>query len=141
VTDVEFARAFENGAVTPAEFGHHAHMRVAWVYLREQPTMGAALEHMRAAIKRFAAAAGASQKYHETITVLWMLLLAEARNGETDTRELGEVLRDHPRLADKDLPLTYYSRERLFGDVARATWVSPDLPEGERFCRQHRILG
>lgn len=40
--------------------------------------------------------------------------------------ELADVLRDHPALADKDLPLTYYSRERLFSDEARGAWVAPD---------------
>jgi hypothetical protein len=36
------------------------------------------------------------------------------------------VLRAHPALADKELPLQYYSRERLFSDEARAAWVEPD---------------
>jgi hypothetical protein len=40
--------------------------------------------------------------------------------------ELVDVLRDHPVLADKDLPLTHYSRERLFSDEARGAWVAPD---------------
>ena len=35
MTDEAFARAFERGEVTPADFDHLAHVRVAWVYLRE----------------------------------------------------------------------------------------------------------
>jgi hypothetical protein len=125
MTDQAFARAFEDGTVTPAEFGHLAHVRVAWVYLHEADSVEEALVRMRAAIRRFAAAAGASQKYHETITVLWMRLLEEAR-ARGASGEIGDVLRDYPALADKDLPLQYYSRERLFGDEARARWVEPD---------------
>jgi hypothetical protein len=123
--DQAFARAFENGDVTPAQFDHRAHVRVAWVYLHESATPREALERMRDGIRRFAAAAGASQKYHETITVLWMRLL-EAARARGASGELADVLVAHPELADKDLPLQYYSRERLFSDEARAAWIEPD---------------
>ena len=125
MTDEAFARAFEHGTVTPAEFDHVAHVRVAWVYLHESASVDEALDRMRAGIRRFAAAAGASQKYHETITVLWMRLLEEARAGGA-SGELADVLAAHPELADKDLPLQYYSRERLFSEEARAGWIEPD---------------
>lgn len=125
MTDEAFARAFEDGAVPPAEFTHLAHVRVAWVYLREADSPDEALERMRGAIRRFAAAAGASQKYHETITVLWMRLLEDVRI-QGASGELEEVLLTYPELANKDLPLQYYSRDRLFSDEARAAWLEPD---------------
>jgi hypothetical protein len=125
MTDEAFARAFEDGAVTPADFNHVAHVRVAWVYLREADSMDQALARMRAGIRRFAAAAGASQKYHETITVVWMRLLEDVRS-QGASGELADVLRAYPALADQDLPLQYYSRDRLFSDEARAAWVEPD---------------
>ena len=125
MTDQAFARAFESGDVTPTQFDHRAHVRVAWVYLHEAETPAEALARMREAIRRFAAAAGAAQKYHETITVLWMRLLEDVRAGGA-SGELAEVLAAHPELADKDLPLQYYSRERLFSDEARGAWIEPD---------------
>ena len=126
MTDEAFARAFEAGAVTPAQFDHRAHVRVAWVYLQEAASPDEALSRMRDGIRTFAAAAGVPQKYHETITVLWMRLLAEARAAGA-SGELSDVLLEHPALADKDLPLQYYSRDLLFSDEARAGWVEPDL--------------
>ena len=125
MTDEQFARAFERGEITPAAFDHRAHVRVAWVYVREGPTFEAATTRMREAIRRFAAAANAAQKYHETITVLWMRLLADAA-AHVPPCELADLLQQRPELADKDLPLKYYSRERLFSDAARAGWVEPD---------------
>jgi hypothetical protein len=125
LTDTAFARAFEAWSVPAAELDHVAHVRVAWVYLHEAASVEEALPRMRDAIRRFAAAAGASQKYHETITVLWMRLLADLKARGT-AGELADVLRAHPALADKELPLQYYSRERLFSDEARAAWVEPD---------------
>jgi len=124
MTDEEFARAFERGDVPPAEFSHQSHVRLAWVYLLESPSFDAALARIREGIKRFAAAAGASQKYHETITVLWMQLLDDARGRAGDCTFV-ELLERCPELADKDLPLRYYSRERLFSDEARERWVPP----------------
>ena len=125
MTDEAFARAFEQGGVPPAQFDHGAHVRVAWVYLREAASVDQALSRMRDAIRVFAAAAGVPHKYHETITVLWMRLLADLRAGGA-SGELAAVLRAHPELADKDLPLRYYTRGRLFSQEARAAWVEPD---------------
>ena len=125
MTDEAFARAFEQGAVPPAQFDHGAHVRVAWVYLREAVSLDQALSRMRDAIRVFAATAGVPQKYHETITVLWMRLLADVRAGGA-SGELADVLRAHPALADKELPLRYYTRDRLFSQEARAAWVEPD---------------
>jgi hypothetical protein len=127
MTDEEFVRAFESGKVTPEQFDHRAHVRVAWVYLQESDSLEAALPRMREAIKRFAAAAGASQKYHETITVLWMRLLDDVKARVGARFEMSEVLCDFPSLADKDLPLKYYSRDRLFSEEARGAWIAPDL--------------
>ena len=125
MTDQAFARAFERGEITPAQFDHRAHVRVAWVYLNEAATIDEALPRMRDAIRRFAAAVGAATKYHETITVLWMRLLAGVK-ARGASGELAEVLLAHPTLADKDLPLQYYSRDRLFCDEARSAWIEPD---------------
>ena len=126
MTDEQFARAFERGEIAPAELDHRAHVRVAWVYLREGPSVEAATSRMREGITRVAAAANASQKYHETITVLWMQLLADAAARVPQPCELTELFERCPELADKDLPLKYYSRERLFSEEARASWVPPE---------------
>ena len=129
MTDEQFTRAFERGEIPPADFDHRAHVRVAWVYLREAESLEAATARMRGAIQRFAAAANAAQKYHETITVLWMRLLAAAAAAVRQPCELADLLAARPELADKDLPLQYYSRERLFSDAARRGWIEPsELP-------------
>ena len=125
MTDVAFARASERGDITPAQFDHLAHVRVAWVYLHESASVDEALARMRGAIRRFAAAADVPQKYHETITVLWMRLLADVKAGGA-SGELADVLQAHPALGDKDLPFQYYSRELLLSEPARAGWVEPD---------------
>ena len=128
MTDTDFARAFERGDVPPAEFSHRSHLRLAWVYLQESPSFDAALDRIRDGIKQFAASAGKADKYHETMTVGWMQILAAARERVGPAVSFDELVRLEPQLADKDLLLRHYTRDRLFSDDARGAWVPPDSP-------------
>jgi hypothetical protein len=127
ITDELFVRAFERGDVLPSDFDHRSHLRVAWVYLKEAASRDEAVARIRGGIQRFAAAAGKSQKYHETITVAWMILLEDVRARVPADADLADAIRAYPALADRDLPLRFYSRDRLFSDDAREGWISPDL--------------
>ena len=127
MTDTDFARAFERGDVPPSEFTHRSHIRLAWVYLQEGPSFDTAVRRVRDGIRQFAAAAGKADKYHETMTVGWMTVLAAARD-RVGAVSFDELLRLAPELADKDLLLRHYTRDRLFSDAARDAWVPPDSP-------------
>jgi len=107
MSDAAFARAFERGEVANADFHHAAHLRLALAYLDECASVDEAAERMASTLRRFATAAGHPEKYHHTLTLFWMHMVA--------------------RLLDKNLPLTYYSRERLWSDSARTDWLEPDL--------------
>ncbi len=124
MTDVELTRALERGEVE--NFHHISHLHVAWVYLAESSSVQQATAKMRETLRRCAAAAGKPGKYHETITLFWVQLLARAR--EYNGREaLEDIVHANPQLLEKNFPLAYYSTERLFSDEARASWVEPDL--------------
>jgi hypothetical protein len=85
-----------------------------------------AANKMRDTLRRFAAAAGKPQKYHETITLFWVHLLSRAHAASGGER-LEEIVHANPQLLEKNFPLAYYSAERLFSDEARTSWVEPDL--------------
>src|SRR5262249_4012412 len=121
----DFARAFERGDIAPQDFHHRDHLRLAWTYLGECRSTEDAVDRVAAGIRRFAAAAGASEKYHQTLTVFWTRALVLVRAALPDGAALEEALHARSGLLDKDLPLTYYSRERLFSDEARRVWVEP----------------
>ena len=126
MTDVELTRALERGEAANESFHHLSHLHVAWVYLSESSCVDEAAGKMRNTLQRFAASAGKSEKYHETITLFWVHLLAGMR--AVGSREsLQQIVRANPRLLEKNFPLAYYSPERLFSDKARASWVEPDL--------------
>jgi hypothetical protein len=126
MTDVELTRALEHGEIVNERFHHLSHLHVAWVYLSESSCVEEAAAKMRNTLQKFAASAGKSEKYHETITLFWVHLLAGTR--AVGSREsLQQIVQANPRLLEKNFPLAYYSPERLFSDKARSSWVEPDL--------------
>ena len=126
MTAVELTRALERGEVDNAGFRHASHLRVAWTYLCESESVEQASEKMSATLRRFAAAAGVPEKFHETITQFWMRLLAPLRESN-HAIGFDKLVQTYPRLLEKNLPLDYYSAETLWSDRARFTWVEPDL--------------
>ena len=126
MSDVELTRALERGQVANGRFHHASHLHVAWVYLCESDSVDEAACKMRDTLRRFAASVGKLEKYHETITLFWVHLLAQAHATKAG-RSLEELVQANPQLLEKDFPLAYYSAERLFSDCARTAWVEPDL--------------
>jgi hypothetical protein len=126
MTDVELTRALERGEITNESFHHSSHLHVAWVYLLESSSVGEAAAKMRNTLRRFASSAGKSEKYHETITLFWVHLLAGIRALRAH-QSLRQIVEANPRLLEKNFALAYYSSERLFSDKARTSWVEPDL--------------
>ena len=110
------------------QFHHQQHVQVAWLFVRRHGMPGA-LAEFTAAIKRFADAKGATGLYHETITWAFLLLIAErqARNPAGSWEEFEAANTDllvwKPSILER-----YYSRELLASDLARRTFLMPDLP-------------
>ena len=52
--------------------------------------------------------------------------LAQERAMAAD-KSLEQIVKANRQLLEKDFPLTYYSRQLLFSDRARESWVEPDL--------------
>jgi hypothetical protein len=96
MTDVELTRALERGEIANENFRHASHLHVAWVYLAESSSVQQAANKMRDTLRRFAAAAGKPQKYHETITLFWVHLLSRVRaaNGREHLEEIVHEIRN-----------------------------------------------
>ncbi len=127
MTDEELVRAFEAGEMPAGGFPHTAHVRVAWWYLGRH-SLPAALERFSTALRRFAAAQGKPERYHETITVAYVLLINERldqspRTGwEQFASANPDLLQWKPSVLER-----YYSHAALWSDRARRTFVMPDL--------------
>lgn len=125
--DEELLARFIDTTLPAGEFHHQQHVRVAWLFVR-QHGMPAALGEFTAAIRRFAAAKGAHGLYHETITWAFLLLIAE-RQARTDASMWEQFAAAHPDLLvwKPSILGRYYSRELLASDLARRTFLMPDL--------------
>ena len=125
-SDEDFLRAFEDLTFPADQFHHREHIRVAWLYLKSSDATRAA-ERMTAGIRRFANHHGATQKYHHTLTLAWMRLVAAALVETPEGQTFQQFLGEHAELADKDLLKKYYSSELLQTIAAQEGWVEPDL--------------
>jgi hypothetical protein len=126
MTDIELARALEDGKIDNADFHHFHHLHVAWVYLAQSNSTDEATARMGTTLRKFAAASKVPAKYHQTITTLWMRILAVLRDAD-QRYSLDDWVDRNPQLLEKTYPLRYYSRERLFSESARESWVDPDV--------------
>lgn len=71
-----FRRAFGAALTRYGRFGHEAHLFVAWQMLRAGPALSA-LADFRAGLRALAEKEGKLDKYHETLTVAWFLLVLD----------------------------------------------------------------
>jgi uncharacterized protein YfiM (DUF2279 family) len=125
-SDEDFLRAFEDLSFPAELFHHREHLRVAWLYLQSSDASRAA-ELMAGGIRRFANHHGATQKYHHTLTMAWMRLIAAALVETPEGKTFEQFMAAHPELSDKSLLAKYYSNELLQSAAAREGWVEPDL--------------
>jgi hypothetical protein len=127
MNDRDFVAAVESCAVAAAEFRHADHVRLAWLYLNDHPLIEA-IARYSTALRRLAAFYGVPDKYHETITWAYLVLIHE-RMRRDDAPHQWEAF----RAANSDLfsrkPSVlerYYAPQTLKTDVARRIFVLPD---------------
>jgi hypothetical protein len=127
MTDDELIGAFESAALPADEFPHAAHVRVAWCYLNRVPLL-LALARFRSALQRFAAAQGKPDRYHETITIAYMLLIAE-RLGHARGASWEQFASANPDLLtwNPSILSRFYTDEVLSSERARGVFVLPNL--------------
>jgi hypothetical protein len=125
MTNQEFIRCFETDTLE-GEFHHVDHVRLAFAYLSEYAPLEA-LERFSVALKRYAAARGKAQRYHETITHAYFVLIRErmARDGSKDWEEFS---RQNPDLLlwKNGILSRYYRESTLQSDLARSIFLFPD---------------
>jgi hypothetical protein len=126
VSNEELIDRFESDRLPGDSFHHADHVRLAFAYLDRFPVLRA-LEKFSVALKRFAAARGKANLYHETITHAYFFLIRErlTRSNATDWDDFAWLNQD--LLCWKDGVLSnYYKAETLKSDLARSVFVFPD---------------
>ncbi len=127
----DIVHGFESGTLPRNEFSHASHLIVAMHYVRHMPVEEAVdklraglLNHLRLIGVDF----GKEMPYHETLTVFWTRTVDDfvrSKNGAS----LLEIANQLVETFDKNYPNKFYSRDHLFSDEARKTFVTGDLEE------------
>jgi len=119
---------FESCRLPASRFHHADHIRLAWILLGKMSEQEAT-DRIVAAIRRFAAHNGISEKYHHTITLAWMRLVAAARRATPEAQDFESFAAQHAELFDVKALTRFYSAEQLSSSGARAGWIEPNLGE------------
>lgn len=123
---------FEACAIPKQEWTHSAHLVVGLWHVHRYGAEDA-LVRLRSGIRRLNESHGgrntATDGYHETITAVYVRLLAQYLDqcniGQSLSERAAQLL-ESP-LAGKTALFTFYSRDRLMSTTARAEWIEPDI--------------
>ncbi|HWB31825.1 MAG TPA: hypothetical protein VG714_01500 [Acidobacteriaceae bacterium] len=130
----EFLAAFEDCTLPKARWTHGAHLLTGACYVHALGE-AAATEKMRHCIPRYNVAVGGQNTdtsgYHETITVLWIRLLARLlREAETSgpvDRAAFAALALSRFEHDREVLRRYYDFDVVNSVEARRMWIPPTL--------------
>ena len=127
--DRRFVERFRAAAIPAHEWSHEAHLRIAFLHLRQYP-FGDAVRRMRRGIRRLNRAHGVVESdaagYHETLTLAWARLVAAALATAPPEAHSHAFLAANRELCRQELVLRHYSPERLGSPRARREFVLPD---------------
>lgn len=128
--DRAFLAEFEAAAISRDRWTHRAHIRMAFLYLRELP-FDEALTRIRSGIQTLNRANQVPETptsgYHETVTVGWARLVASTLRVHGPTSDFDAFAEANPHLLTKTLLRLYYSPQQMRTPAAKTSFVAPDL--------------
>lgn len=125
--DAAFESKFEKGNLPPSLFTHEAHLRLAYIYLRNYGEKKAA-EKISREIEQFDRLHGRGDKFNKTITVA-AIKVVHHFVGKSKSKDFKSFIQEFPRLktAFKELLRTHYSRDIFTSKTAKVQFIEPDL--------------
>jgi hypothetical protein len=112
-----------HGRVHP--FGHREHVQLAYALVAEYGCEAAA-RRAGEILSHMAAAHGAPERFHVTMTVAWVRAVSHHMSEAPEISDIDGLLERFPQLLHHDLLDAHYSRDVMFSDEARAAEVAPD---------------
>jgi hypothetical protein len=127
VTDRQFLERFEDQTLNEAEFRHGDHVRLAWLYLQRLP-LSEAISVFSRGLKEFATRFGKPDRYHETITLAYLLLINERMARRPACSDWTDFATGNADLLTWKGGIldSYYRPETLSADLARRVFVFPE---------------
>ena len=119
---------FESGQIDAARFDHEAHVYMAWLYVGAYD-LATAITRFDRALRRLTSALGVPDKYHATITWLFLILVKQrSRSGESWQAfrcRNADLVNDGKATLGR-----FYSDGLLSSELARGQFVLPDNLSG-----------
>jgi hypothetical protein len=127
LSDAEFELQFRACTLDPAVFTHEAHLRLAWIHIK-QFGIEAAIENVNAQLLRFVAHVGAADKFNKTVTIAALHAVHHfiKRSGSDNFQDF---IQEFPRLKTdfRALMSAHYAFDIFKSDQAKAEYLQPDL--------------
>ena len=126
-SDLAYLDDFNKLLISPDSFHHREHLRIAYVLICKYG-VNEARSILRKGIKAFLNHAGVDgSKYHETLTVAWILAIYHFMNISDDSCSFKEFITNNSILLDKDIMSSHYSRSILMTEKAKQKFIKPDI--------------
>ncbi|UII23450.1 hypothetical protein [Fulvivirga ligni] len=127
LSDAQFEEAFSNCSLNPSVFNHEAHLRLAWIHIRNYG-IEVALLTIPTQLKAYVKHLGAEDKYNATLThaavkAVYHFML------KSYFADFQAFIEGFPRLKTsfKDLMAAHYGFDIYNSAEARKEFLEPDL--------------
>lgn len=126
-SDAEFVAQFARCTLDPSVFSHEAHLRLAWINIREYGLLEARVMTKKQ-LKNYVNHLGAEDKYNETLTIAAINAVNHfiAKSAFDNFRDF---ITEFPKLKThfKALMACHYGFDIYNSPTAKATYLAPDL--------------
>ena len=126
LSDQEFVYQFENIILDPKLFSHEAHLRIAWIYIKNN-NIDYAIAQLREQLIKFVTHLGAREKYNETVTVAAVKAVYHFYL-KSNSENFKSFIEEFPRLKTnfKDLLVQHYNIDVFNSEMAKSSFLEPD---------------
>ncbi|MBL7873554.1 MAG: hypothetical protein JNM78_18185 [Cyclobacteriaceae bacterium] len=125
--DSEFEQRFKNCELSPTEFTHEAHLRLAWIHINRYG-IEQAEKNITTQLQNFVAFAGAQDKFNLTLTIAAIKAVHHfVLKSKSPTFK--DFIAEFPRLKYnfKELMTCHYGFDIYHSPKAKAEFLEPDL--------------
>jgi hypothetical protein len=127
LSDAEFESQFKTCTLDPALFTHEAHLRLAWIHIK-QYGIEQAIEKVNAQLLSFVAHVGATDKFNKTVTIAALHAVHHFIN-RSASDNFQDFIQEFPRLKTdfRALMSAHYAFDIFKSDKAKTEYLQPDL--------------
>jgi len=125
--DREFEKQFANCELNPELFTHEAHLRLAWIHVKNYGTENA-IENICNQLRNFTKHVGAADKYNATVTTAAIRAVNHFIN-KSQSNSFFDFINEFPRLKFnfKEIIAAHYKTDIFKSEEAKGTYVEPEL--------------